>query len=85
MGVSEILAALDHEIVQLQQARTLLGGPSTSAPKRMPGRPKKNAVAVVPFAKSAGKKRNISPEGRRRMIEAQKKRWAAQWKAESGE
>lgn len=83
MGVSEILAALDTEIEKLQQARTLLGGLSTSAPKRSPGRPKKNAPAVAPATEFGNKKRNLSPEGRKRIIEAVKRRWAAKKKAGS--
>ena len=58
MGVSEILAALDREIAQMQQARALLGG--HTAPK---------------------KKRNLTPEGRKRIAEAVRRRWAAQKKA----
>lgn len=35
----------------------------------------------VPASKGATRKRNLTPEGRRRIIEAVKKRWAAQKKA----
>ena len=34
----------------------------------------------VPASKRAAKKRNLTPEGRRRIIEAVKRRWAAQKK-----
>lgn len=87
MAISDILAILDSEIAQLQQARALLGGGAALAPKRKAGRPKKvvaapkkaAAVALV-AAKPAKKKkkRNLSPEGRKRIAEAVKKRWAAQ-------
>ena len=78
MGVSEILAALDREIAQLQRARELLG--VVAAPKKKVGRPKK--VAMPPaVAKPAKKKRNLTPEGRKRIAEADKRRWAAQKKA----
>ena len=61
MGINEILAQLDHEIGQLQQARTLLiSGRPVAAQERNP------------------KKRRLSPEGRRRIVEAVKRRWAAQ-------
>lgn len=63
MGVSEILAQIDHEIVQLQKARALLAGPGNA----LPGKP-------------ARKKRNLTPEGRRRIAEAVKRRWAEQKK-----
>jgi hypothetical protein len=78
VGVSEILAQIDREIAQLQQARALLaGGGSVVKVKRGPGRPPKSASAPVK------KKRNLSPEGRRRIAEAVKRRWAEQKKAAS--
>jgi hypothetical protein len=66
VGVSEILAQLDSEINQLEQARSLLksGGTSLSL-RRKP------------------KKRRLTPEGRRRISEAVKKRWAAERKAKA--
>ena len=80
MGVSEILAAIDREIGQLQQARALLSGGAAPVIKRKVGRPRKSeAAAVAPAAKPGKKKkRNLSPEGRKRIAEAVKKRWAAQ-------
>ena len=87
MAISEILATIDHEIAQLQQARALLGGGAVAAPKKKVGRPrkivaapKKAAVVAAKPAKPAKKKkkRNLSPEGRKRIAEAVKKRWAAQ-------
>jgi hypothetical protein len=88
MGVSEILATIDHEIAQLQQARALLSGGVAPTAKKKAGRPKKVVVAapkkavaaVVPAATKPAKKkkRNLSPEGRKRIAEAVKRRWAAQ-------
>jgi hypothetical protein len=85
MAISEILATIDHEIAQLQQARALLGGGAAPAPKKAVGRPKKavaaaKKAAVAPAAAKPAKKkkRNLSPEGRKRIAEAVKKRWAAQ-------
>jgi hypothetical protein len=85
MGVSEILASVDREIALLQQARALLSGGVAPAPKKKVGRPRKivavpkKAAAVAPTAKPAKKKkRNLSPEGRARIAEAVKRRWAAQ-------
>jgi hypothetical protein len=79
MGVSEILATIDQEIAQLQQARALLTGVAAPPAKRKPGRPRKIDVAVTPVTtKPAKKKRKLSPEGRKRIAEAVKKRWAAQ-------
>lgn len=70
MGVSEILAQIDREIAQLQQARALLSG--TGAAKTS-----KAGSAAKPAKK---KKRNLTPEGRRRIAEAVKRRWAEQKK-----
>jgi len=83
MALSEILASIDSEIAQLQKARELLIGASAPAAKRKPGRPRKIVAAVVPaVAKPAKKKkRNLSPEGRKRIAEAVRRRWAAQKKA----
>lgn len=72
MGVSEILAQIDREISQLQQARALLGGAAAT----------KTRKAAAPAAKKvAKKKRNLTPEGRKRIAEAVKRRWAEQKKA----
>jgi hypothetical protein len=78
MGVSEILAAIDSEIAQLQQARALLAG--QAAPKKKPGRPAKGTTAPA-AAKPRKNKRNLTPEGRKRISEAVRRRWAAQKKA----
>jgi hypothetical protein len=89
MGVSEILATIDSEIATLQHARALLSGAAAPAAKKKAGRPKKvvaapkkAAVASV-AAKPAKKKRHLSAEGRKRIAEAVKKRWAAQKAAAS--
>lgn len=86
MAVSEILESIDREIAQLEQVRALLTGKAASAKKRVPGRPKKSATAVKPAAaKSAAiKKRKLSPEGRKRIADAAKRRWAAHRKAAAG-
>jgi hypothetical protein len=72
VGVSEILAQIDREIAQLQQARALLNGSAKSG--------RKSAFGAKPFAH---KKRRLTPEGRRRIAEAVKRRWAEQKKAAS--
>ncbi len=73
MGVSEILAQIDREIAQLQQARALLGGKAAAALKK--------AAAAPAAKKPVKKKRNLTPEGRKRIAEAVKRRWAEQKKA----
>ena len=72
MEVSRIIAELDAQISKLQQARALLAGAATPGARTGPGRPKgsKNATAAAP------RKRRLSPEGRKRIADAMKKRWA---------
>jgi hypothetical protein len=78
VGVSEILLEIDREIAQLQRARTLLAGGSAD------GRKKAAAAPVVSKPAKRKKKRNLTPEGRKRIAEAVKRRWAEQKKAASG-
>jgi hypothetical protein len=80
VGVSEILVEIDHEIAQLQQARALLAGGVPAAA------PRKAAIAAAPMkpAKKGKKKRHLTPEGRKRIAEAVKRRWAEQRKAAAG-
>jgi hypothetical protein len=64
MMLEQILSAIDVEIARLKQARALL--------------------SVEPAKKATNstirKKRGMSTEGRKRIAEAQRKRWAAQKK-----
>ncbi len=76
MGVSEILIQIDREIAQLQQARALLGGAAVTSKKE------KGAASSV-AKKTVKKKRNLTPEGRKRIAEAVKRRWAEQKKSAS--
>jgi hypothetical protein len=76
MDVSKILAEIDAKIASLHQARAAivqLDAGGESKPKR--GRPKGSVNATKP-AKAKKKKRNLSPEGRKRIAEAMKRRWA---------
>ena len=70
MGVDKILAQIDAEITQLQRARALLVGEAKPA-------------AAKAAKKTARKKRVLSPEGRKRIADAVKRRWAEQRKAGS--
>ena len=77
MEVSRIIAEIDLQIAKLQQARELLSG--TQPVRAGRGRPKgsKNATPAAVAAPEAGKrKRKLSPEGRKRIADAMKKRWA---------
>ncbi|MBB6144705.1 hypothetical protein HNQ77_002661 [Silvibacterium bohemicum] len=75
MQTTEILAAIDEEIARLQQARNLIGGSSRSSELTKLGHGTGNGLAA------AKKKRTLSPEARKRIADAQKKRWAAEKKA----
>ena len=70
VNTPEILSALDTEIARLQHARTLIAG--STEPKRR-GRPPASP-------KAAPKKGGMSAEGRKRIAEAQRQRWAARKK-----
>lgn len=85
MALSDILASIDGEIAQLQRARALLTGATVPATKRKPGRPRKIVTEIAAAAAKPAKnrKRNLSPEGRKRIAEAARRRWAAQRKASS--
>jgi hypothetical protein len=73
MDVNRILSEIDAEIARLQQARTALvainGGAVAASKKR--GRPKGSTNKSAPK-----RKRNLSPEGRKRIADAMKRRWA---------
>jgi hypothetical protein len=79
MDVTKIVAEIDAKIASLQQARSVLLGLdeviATEKPRR--GRPKgsKNATKSVAAPK---RKRKLSAEGRKRIVEAMKRRWASQ-------
>lgn len=70
MEVKQILAELDQEIARLKEARALLAGNSSGSRR---GRP----AAVNSASVGAPRRRNLTPEGRRRISEALKRRWAA--------
>jgi hypothetical protein len=71
----DVLAAIDKEIARLQQARDILAGDEETETRgrRVTKQPVKKRT---PAAK--GTKRVLSPEARKRIADAQKKRWAAQ-------
>ena len=69
MQVKQIVAELEMQIARLKEARALLsdGGGKTGKRGRPPGK--------------SARKRRLTPEGRRRISEALKRRWAARRKA----
>lgn len=74
MEVSRIIQEIDSQILKLQQARALLSDSAAKATKGR-GRPKgsKNTKTIKA---SAPRRRKISPEGRKRIADAMKRRWA---------
>ena len=79
MALDDVIAHIDQEISKLQQARALLVGGGTAV-KAGRGRPKgsKNVatVAATKPAAAAQGKRKLSPEGRKAIADAMKRRWA---------
>ncbi len=83
MEVSRIISEIDAQIAKLQQARALLQG-SVSEPQKKAGRgrPRKNPLAAAPVKATTAKgKRTLSPEARKRIADAQKRRWAERRKS----
>ena len=85
MDVTHILSAIDAEIARLQGAREAVAALDGTSPVPQQqqtgrrGRPKgsKNAAAVAaPDGTARKRKRNLSPEGRKRIQEAMQRRWA---------
>ncbi len=81
MDVSQILSAIDAEIARLQGARQAVAAldgtsPVPAQPRR--GRPKgsTNAAPAAAETPARKRKRNLSPEGRKRIQEAMQRRWA---------
>jgi hypothetical protein len=75
MGVSDILASIDRQIAQLRHARALLSEEGT-APRV--------STKVKASRRAKNGKRVLSAEGRKRIADAQKKRWAAQKRSGAG-
>jgi transcriptional regulator GlxA family with amidase domain len=68
-----MIVELDHEIQRLETARTLI-------------RNSRDVTADISVRNGHAKpamRRHISPEGRRRIIEAQRRRWAKQKKEDA--
>jgi hypothetical protein len=71
MSIESILAEIDAEISRLTQVRSLLAGSQAIRPS---GAARKTSKAPG----TRRKKRVLSAEARKRIAEAQRKRWAAQ-------
>jgi len=75
--LAEILLQIDREIAQLQRARALLNGSASKSSSAS-----RNGDATK--SKKRKKKRNLTPEGRKRIAEAVRRRWERQRKAAAG-
>ena len=73
MANDSILALIDAEIARLTQVRSLLAGAGKVAPIVTERKNKK-----TPAKAKTRKTRVLSPEARKRIADAQRKRWAAQ-------
>ena len=68
MSIETIIAEIDAEIARLTQVRSLLAGSRTIGASGAGRKP----------SKGSNKKRVLSAEARKRIADAQRKRWAAQ-------
>jgi hypothetical protein len=86
MAIDSILAQIDLEIAKLTQVRSLLANTGKVTAKVIERTTRKANKAAAKAAKAAKapakaktrKKRVLSPEARKRIADAQRKRWAAQ-------
>ena len=68
MSIETIIAEIDAEIARLTQVRSLLAGSRRISP----------SGAGRKTSKGSSKKRVLSADARKRIADAQRKRWAAQ-------
>jgi hypothetical protein len=74
MAIESILAQIDAEIARLTQVRSLLANTGKVAAKVTGGKARKTPAKTKTKTK---KTRVLSPEARKRIADAQRKRWAA--------
>jgi hypothetical protein len=88
LALGDVIAQIDAEIAKLQQAKELLSGLPSATAKPGRGRPKGSKNAATAAADAAEEtpapgKRKLSPEGRKAIAEAMKRRWAERRKQQS--
>lgn len=76
MAIDSILSQIEAEISRLEQVRRLLSG---AADIKVPANGSRGSRAAA--EKPAKRTRVLSAEARKRIADAQKRRWAAQRKA----
>lgn len=77
MTIDSILAQIDSEIARLTQVRALLSGTGTTKAAAKAATKGTSKAESTPAA-GPRKKRVLSADARKRIAEAQRKRWAAQ-------
>jgi len=82
MAIEGIIAQLDEEILRLKQVRNLLSATGKVEAKISAAKIKSTKKTAAKASKSTPKvktvKRILSPEARKAIADAQRKRWAAQ-------
>jgi hypothetical protein len=78
LDTGSIIQEIDSEISRLEQAKAILSGITA---KKSPGRPKKN-ITVARILSVEPTKRVMSAEGKAKIAEAQKLRWARSKRAD---
>ncbi len=73
MAIDSILVLIDAEIARLTQVRSLLAGSGIAGSTATERKSRKTPVKAL-----VKKSRVLSPEARKRIADAQRKRWAAQ-------
>ncbi len=78
MAHKDVIAEIDKEIARLQQARDILAGSEEVVAVKRGRKPAAKPAATKRPGRPVGSKRVLSAEARKRIADAQKKRWAAQ-------
>ena len=80
MAIENIIAQLDAEIARLYQVRNLLSATGKVEAKitSVKSKPAKKTRGKATAAVKTGSKRVLSPEARKAIADAQRRRWAAQ-------
>jgi hypothetical protein len=87
MELTKVIAELRAERAAIDEALAALDRIARATPQKRRGRPPAWLAATtgaIPMEGEAPKKRSLSPEVRKKMAEAQKKRWAAYRKEQNG-
>jgi hypothetical protein len=87
MELTKVIAELRAERAAIDEALAALDRIARTAPAKRRGRPPAWLAATtgaIPEAAEPRKKRTLSPEIRKKMAEAQKRRWAAYRKDQNG-